>query len=87
MNRVISLVTNEDGRLERSPEDAALLEVALECLDSLREALVSGEIKAFIAVGIAPSHSTYTWVGKSKPTTTLELLGAWALRRDMVDDS
>ncbi len=77
---VIKLVAGEEGRLQRSESEEALLNTALHNLDLMREDLIAGRIKAFAAVGIATDHSTFMWSGKTASTTNLELKGAcWAL--------
>ena len=78
-DNVISLVRNEDGtKLERSQDQESLMAEALAAIDSLRDAVINGRIKAFAAVGVAADHTTLAWLGKTASTTTLELMGAAA---------
>lgn len=84
-DKIVRLI-NDGAGLRQSPEEADLLAVALSNLDNLRESLVSGRIKAFFAVGIAPDHSTFAWSGKSKSTTVLEFHGAWHTMAERIDD-
>lgn len=49
---------------------------ALEVIDTLREAISTGKIKAFIAVGISDAHDTLAWSAAVKKTTRLEMMGA-----------
>ena len=51
---------------------------ALAVIDSLREAVISGQIKAFACVGTAKDHSTSEWMACTAPTTRLEVIGAMA---------
>lgn len=67
---------NAAAELAAAPEREAALRKALSSLDSMRAALLGGQIKCFVAVGIAPDHSTFAWSGKSHPTTNLEVEGA-----------
>lgn len=79
-SKVVHLVRagpDGDNTLSASKSDQELLDRALKNLDSMREALISGKIKAFFAVGLAHDHSTYAWSGKRSPTTVLELWGVW----------
>jgi hypothetical protein len=78
-DKVVRLVRVGDAdKLSVMPAENELLAQALENLDSLRDALVQGRIKAFFAVGIAADHSTFSWSGKCAPTTILEFRGAWS---------
>lgn len=56
--------------------DEVEAKAALEVLESLRLAIVSGQIKAFAAVGIEPDHCTRMWSAQVQPTTKLEMIGA-----------
>ncbi|AKJ28836.1 hypothetical protein [Caldimonas brevitalea] len=49
---------------------------ALAVLESLRDAVERGEIKAFACVGLASDHSTRMWSATVTKTTRLELIGA-----------
>lgn len=49
---------------------------ALEIVESLRQAVESGQIKAFACVGIEPDHSARMWSACTLPTTRLEMIGA-----------
>jgi len=49
---------------------------ALEVLGDLREAIASGKIKAFVAVGIDDEHTVYGFSASTKHTTRLEMMGA-----------
>lgn len=57
-----------DKRMQRS----------LEAVDDLKQALLTGKIKAFACVGIADDHVTFMWSGTSRHTTHLEMGGAIA---------
>ena len=50
----------------------------LELIDGLREAIESGKVVAFAAVGIAPDDCTWQWSGCSQGVTNLRLVGAVA---------
>lgn len=76
-NKVITLVRQGDAALSRLGDEEVLLKEALASLDSLREALLAGRIKAFFAVGLTPDHTTLGWSGKRASTTLLEMYGAW----------
>jgi hypothetical protein len=49
---------------------------ALEVLDTLRQAVESGEIIAFCAVGIEPDDCTRMWSSSTKSVTRLRMQGA-----------
>lgn len=51
---------------------------ALAVVDSLRDAIASGQIKAFACVGISKDHSTSEWMACTASTTRLEMIGAMA---------
>lgn len=61
---------------------------ALEVLDSLREAVKSGDIKAFACVGISRDHETLAWLSSTTRTTRLEFYGgiSWLLNGLMNGD-
>ena len=84
-DNIVSLGRNADGAV--SPrDDAEQMRAALASIDSLREALLSGRIKAFIAVGVAHSHDTFAWSGKRSGFTILEAQGAWAALQGMLPE-
>lgn len=47
-------------------------------LDDLREKVVSGEIVAFAAVGIAPDDGTLAWSSATEDVSRLRVIGAIA---------
>lgn len=49
---------------------------ALEVLDQLREQLISGQVIAFVAVGIEPDDTTTAWASCTQPVTRLRMMGA-----------
>lgn len=51
-------------------------EEALQVIDGLRQAIESGEIVAFAAVGIEPSDCTRMWTSTTRPVTRLRMMGA-----------
>jgi hypothetical protein len=86
-SEVITLVRGgPQCKLQAEEDHAELVERALVNLESMRQALLSGQIKAFFAVGISKDHTTWSWSGKSSPTTVLELHGAWyAMANDIAE--
>lgn len=60
-------------QLVRTPQDKA---DALRVVESLRECIERGEIKAFVAVGVDRDHGTRMWCASTGKTTHLEILGA-----------
>ena len=68
--------TMTDLRLAKAKKDADTLESALSVIDDLRAKVASGEVKAFVAVGITPDHETLEWAGYAQKTTRLEMQGA-----------
>lgn len=50
----------------------------LRNLDDLRKAIETGEIVAFIAVGIAQNDDTKAWTGNAGHKTQLQFIGASA---------
>ena len=67
-DKVVQLVPTADA--------ADNLGATLRIVDDLRQALISGKVKAFCGVGIAPDHETHMWCSSVKPTTRLEMMGA-----------
>ena len=51
---------------------------ALEAVDKLRAAIVSGEVGAFVAVGITPADGVLGYCGSSRPVSRLRMQGAIA---------
>lgn len=53
-------------------------EPTLEVIDNLREAVASGRVVAFAAVGIEADHTTAMWLSSTNKTkiTRLTLIGA-----------
>lgn len=65
-----------DLKLARAERNAETMDEALSILDDLRQKIESGEVKAFVAVGVAPDHETLEWSGFTQKTTRLEIQGA-----------
>lgn len=67
-----------DKVIQLVPQAAQTPEIAtvLASLDDLRDAVLTGKIKAFAAVGLAADHTTFMWSSFTQPTTRLEILGA-----------
>lgn len=84
-DNVITLRRGDDGA-PRAADDAEQLRSALATLDTLREAIESGRIKAFIAVGVSHNHDTFAWSGKRAGFTILEAQGAWAALQGMLPE-
>jgi hypothetical protein len=51
---------------------------AMEVIDSLREAVLSGQVVAFAAVGIEPNDTTRMWATSTQPVSRLRVVGAIA---------
>ncbi len=51
---------------------------AARIIDDLKAKLLSGEIKAFVAVGIEPDHQSMMWSVCTEHTSRLEIMGAIA---------
>lgn len=64
---VLKLINRTDSKAE-----------ALETLESLREAVESGQLVAFACVGIEPDDATRMWSSCTQPVTRLRLIGAMA---------
>lgn len=58
------------------PIEPASTESAERVLDSLRQAMVGGDIKAFVGVGISKDHELKAWRATTSKTTNLEMRGA-----------
>lgn len=56
----------------------ARVDRALQVLDDLREKVISGEIVAFAAVGIAPDDGTLAWCSATQDVSRLRVIGAIA---------
>ncbi len=64
------------SNLRAIPLPCASKDKALEIIDSLKEAIESGQIIAFAAVGIEPGDETRSWMATTKPVTRLRMMGA-----------
>ena len=51
-------------------------EDCLSAIDDLRAKIEDGSVVAFAAIGIEPNDVVTTWIGSSRPTTRLKILGA-----------
>lgn len=55
---------------------------ALETLDNLREAVLSGQIIGFVGVGIEPDDTTLCWSFSTQSVSRLRMMGAIESLRD-----
>jgi hypothetical protein len=58
------------------PLSCATTTEALKTIDSLKEAIESGEIVGFAAVGIEPNDNTRMWTTTTMPISRLRMIGA-----------
>jgi len=56
----------------------ARVHTALEVLDGLRNAVLSGQVISFAAVGVEPDDTTRMWASSTTPVSRLRMIGALA---------
>ncbi len=61
---------------EEALKEHEWIEASLALIDDLREAVSSGRIKAFAAVGVDTQHRAGEWRSRNDCISELELLGA-----------
>lgn len=62
------------------------IEGALEVLESMKQAIISGEIVAFTAAGVSSDDDIVLWCGSTEGISKLRMIGALSILKSQLTE-